>query len=100
MIGHRDLGLLGATIGLALALCGCVARDRDSSNGLSELDARRVKARNVYSPNIAGDPYVVEEQRRIAQALRQNCETAGEHCREADAAEQFVARAEARRTGI
>ena len=100
MVGRRDLRLLGTVLGLSLALPGCVARDRDSSNGLNELEARRVKARNVYSPNIASDPYVLDEQRRIAEALRRNCEASGEHCREARAAEQFIARADARRSGI
>ena len=52
---------------------------------------------NVYSPNIATDPYVIEEQRRVAQALRLSCEQFKTHCREAEQARRLVAEAEARR---
>jgi hypothetical protein len=43
-------------------------------------------ARNVYSPRIATDPYVIEQQRRVLQALEARCRQSGRLCREAEQA--------------
>lgn len=39
--------------------------------------------RNHYAPAILGDPYFIDQQRRIVEMLEASCRSKGEHCREA-----------------
>ena len=98
----RLLSCTGALIALSLELIiGCSPGAPDSSTSARGNSAsttyQELRTRNVYSPNIATDPYVIEEQRRVAQALRLSCEQFKTHCREAEQARRLVAEAEARR---
>ena len=54
-------------------------------------------ARDVYSPRIAGDPYVIEQQRRVLQALEASCRQSGQYCLEAGQARRRIEEAEAGR---
>lgn len=42
--------------------------------------------RNRYAPAILSDPYFVDRQRRLVEALEAGCRTSGAHCAEARAA--------------
>ncbi|HEX8262864.1 MAG TPA: hypothetical protein VF547_08320 [Allosphingosinicella sp.] len=53
--------------------------------------------RDVYSPRVASDPYVIEQQRRVLRALEASCRQSGRHCAEAEQAGRRIEEAEARR---
>lgn len=93
--------VLKAVVALPLAIiASCTPGVPESTQPAAQnsmWDYRAVRARDVYSPNIATDRYVIEEQRRVAQALRLSCEQFKTHCAEADQAARFIAEADARR---
>jgi hypothetical protein len=49
-------------------------------------------ARNVYSPDIRHDEYVLQEQRKVVEMLEQQCRTTGKSCALAGAARQALTR--------
>jgi hypothetical protein len=53
-------------------------------------------ARDVYSPRVATDPYVVEQQRRVLRALEASCLQSRLHCAEAEQARRRIEEAEGR----
>jgi hypothetical protein len=48
------------------------------------------KTRNVYSPHIINDPYVLREQRRVVDALEAECRHSGNYCAEAEQARSWL----------
>jgi hypothetical protein len=50
------------------------------------------KSRNIYSPHIIDDPYVLGEQRRVGEALEAECRDSGKHCAEAEQARRWLRR--------
>jgi hypothetical protein len=54
-------------------------------------------ARNVYSPRVATDPYVIEQQRRVLRALETSCRQSRQHCAEAEEARRRIEEAESER---
>ena len=89
-----------AWIVLSIGLISCSPGAPESTNSASPnsvSDYRELQTRNVYSPEVATDRYVIEEQRRVAQALRLSCEQFKTHCNEAEQAQRFIAEADARR---
>lgn len=90
-----------ASIGLCIGLIvSCSPTGPESTNSASRntvADYRDLQTRNVYSPDIAKDRYVIDQQRRVAQALRLSCEQFKTHCNEAEQAERYIALADARR---
>ena len=63
---------------------GRAASDRDSPPTQSR------RARDFYSPKILDDPYVLQQQLRVVEALERSCRYAGEHCQEARQARERV----------
>ena len=53
--------------------------------------------RNPWSPRIATDPHVVEEQRRVLRALETSCRQMKLHCAEAEQARLRIEAAESAR---
>ena len=53
-------------------------------------DGRKADARNVYSPNILKDPYVLRRQREVVEALEVECRNFGTHCAEAEQARRWI----------
>jgi hypothetical protein len=53
--------------------------------------------RNPYSPRIATDPYVIEQQRRVLRMLEASCRQSSRHCAEAGEARRRIEEAEAGR---
>ena len=91
-----------ASIALSLGLIiscrpGASESPTSASRSRASTTYQELRTRNVYSPKVATDPYVIEEQRRVAQALRLSCEQFKTHCKEAEQAQRFIAAAEARR---
>ena len=58
---------------------------------------RTPTSRNVYSPHIATDPYVIEQQRKVLRALELSCSRSNRHCPEAEQARKRIEEAEAAR---
>lgn len=54
-------------------------------------------ARNPYSPRVVGDPYVIDQQRRVLQALELGCRQTRQHCSEAEQARRRIEEAESQR---
>ena len=50
--------------------------------------AKKADARDFYSPNISTDPYVLDQQRRVVEALELECRHFKKHCAEAGQARQ------------
>lgn len=59
--------------------------------------SRTATSRNPYSPRVATDPYVVEEQRRVLQALEAGCRQLKQNCAEAEQARLRIEEAESER---
>lgn len=81
---------------LAAALSAC-APTAEVANNSSPGASERGVGRNHYSPELASDPYVLDQQRAVADALRRSCEETGEHCVLADGAQRYVDEHDARR---
>jgi hypothetical protein len=56
----------------------------------SNAPAAKADARNVYSPIVVKDPYVLDRQRRVVDALEAQCRDTGDHCPEAKAARRWL----------
>ncbi|HYG46908.1 MAG TPA: hypothetical protein VD846_03105 [Allosphingosinicella sp.] len=53
--------------------------------------------RNVYSPRVATDPYVIDQQRRVLEVLEASCRQSKRHCAEAEQARRRIEEAESAR---
>lgn len=47
-------------------------------------------SRDMYSPAVLNDPYVVDQQVKVVEALERSCRELREHCEEARAARQRI----------
>jgi hypothetical protein len=90
--------ILAASIAFPMGLL--VGRDepaRESVAGASRPVPARTEAppaRNFYSPTIAGDPYVIDEQRKVLRALELSCLRLKQHCAEAGQARRLIEQSE------
>jgi hypothetical protein len=72
----------------------------DQTSGVRGDTASPVRGpagRDVYSPRVIGDPYVIEQQRKVLEALEVSCRRFKRHCAEAEQARLRIEEAEARR---
>ena len=51
---------------------------------------KKAEARDFYSPKVVSDPYVLDQQRRVVEALELECRHYGKHCAEARQARRRV----------
>ena len=51
---------------------------------------KQTEGRNFYSPGVVSDPYVLEQQRRVVEALEVSCRQFRENCAEARLARQRI----------
>ncbi|HWV60853.1 MAG TPA: hypothetical protein VN034_09375 [Sphingopyxis sp.] len=89
-----SIGLLLAA-GLFAALISAVPSPRNESGAEPLIDRnppQRTQNRQVYSPIIAKDPYVVDQWEKSIQALEAACAKRGEYCEEARQARRSVNR--------
>lgn len=56
------------------------------------LPSRQPLARNPYSTSIRRDPYVLDRQRVVVEAMETACRRLNERCAEARAARRYLAR--------
>lgn len=99
----RALGcaaLLGASIAFPVGLMLGDRTPREKAAGPSRSGPSSGEGRtgrNHYSPRIAGDPYVIEQQRKVLRALEVGCRELKQHCAEAEQARRRIEEAEAGR---
>ena len=97
----RDKRLLGcaALLGAAIAFPagmmlgrGGAAPEPAAEPGAGEArrPAPKRAVRDFYSPRILDDPYVIEQQIRVVEALELSCRQYGERCAEARQARERV----------
>lgn len=93
--------MLGASIAFPLGLfVGGSEPSREHAASPSRPGPSRGRtptARNVYSPRVTSDPYVIEQQRKVLRALEVSCRQLKQHCAEAEQARRRIEEAEARR---
>lgn len=46
--------------------------------------------RNPYSPHVMTDPYVIEQQTEVVEAMERSCEQFGENCEEAEQGKRYI----------
>lgn len=105
--GKRDWRTLGcaALLGASIAFpVGLMVGGRGGSGPQAEGPARPAPSggetrtgRNPYSPRIASDPYVIEQQRKVLRALEAGCRQLKQNCAEAEQARLRIEEAEAKR---
>ena len=54
-----------------------------------------IQARKPYAPDVLRDPFVLEQHRRVAEALETSCRETGKACVEARQARQYLSELEA-----
>jgi hypothetical protein len=90
-----SIGFLLAAAGLFAALVSAVPSPHNQGGSRPSLDRdppQRTQNREVYSPIIARDPYVVDQWEKSIQALEAACAKRGEYCDEARQARRSVNR--------
>lgn len=105
--GRRDWRGIGcaALLGAAIAFpAGIIVGGNEPSRENAEAPSDRSPSatqtrprRNTYSPRIASDPYVIEQQRRVLEALEVSCRQSNSYCAEAEQARLRIEEAEAQR---
>ena len=99
-LSGRDWRMIGcaAAIGALVAFpAGLMLAGRDAppirNGGAARLDvpaAKKAEARDFYSPKVVSDHYVLNQQRRVVEALEPECRHYGKHCAEAGQARRRV----------
>lgn len=80
-------------LGSILALTACASSDPEAREAARERDARQnASHRNVYSPDIADDPYVQRQWESGLGTLEARCHETGEFCAEAERLRETVGR--------
>jgi hypothetical protein len=90
-----SLGLLLVAAAFFAVLVFAVPSPRNESGSRPPIDRNQphgATGRQVYSPIIAKDPYVVEQWEKSIQALEAACARRGEYCEEARKARLSVNR--------
>ena len=87
-----------AAIGAVVAFpAGLIIAGRDSPPARDGSAARpnapagnKAEARDFYSPKVTSDPYVLDQQRRVVEALELECRHYDKHCAEAGQARRRI----------
>ena len=100
MLIRRDWRVIGcaAAVGAAVAFpAGLMLGGRDAPREREVIvtrpnapAAKTIEGRNFYSPNVSTDPYVLDQQRRVVEALELECRHFGKHCAEAGQARKRI----------
>lgn len=65
----------------------------NNTNAAASDTGRRT--RDMYAPGFRNDPYVIDQQRRVVEALEQSCRQSNVHCKEAEQVRRRVEEAAA-----
>ena len=84
--------IAGIAIGFAIPRPARVAPLGPAGHDRPAQATSQSTARNVYSPDIRHDEYVLREQRKLVEMLEQQCRTTGKGCELAGAARQALNR--------
>ncbi len=92
-----------AVLGAAIALpAGIIIGNHRAERQVAKTGGNRgvanhpaAPSRNVYSPEFRSDPYIIDQQRRVAEALETSCRQTNMHCKDAEQARQRISEAEA-----
>ena len=83
--------------GLLLFCAGIVLGRRQTATDEPEKRAPRIartstkpRVRNVFSPSVIGDPYVLDEQRKVVEALERSCKLQHQNCETARNARGYL----------
>lgn len=105
--GTRDWRAIGCAALLAASIAfplGLLVGGGERSDETVRPQGRPAKrsgpappGRDVYSPRVADDPYVTEQQRRVVRALEASCRQSNRHCAEAEQARRRIEEAGAGR---
>ena len=103
MRDKRSLGcaaLIGAVIAFPAGMMAGGGTGRQQAEERLAGEARPAKSkqavRDVYSPSIRDDPYVIEQQLRVVEALELSCRRYRERCTEAQKARERIEENKAR----
>ena len=91
--GYGCAAAAGALVAfpLGLMVAGREAPERPPAAARTSGPERgKAGFRNVYSPNLSEDPYVLSEQRRVVEALEAECRNQRTHCAEAEQARRWI----------
>ena len=89
--------LIAFPLGMMVGAGESQAPDRRDSRREDRPAPPAAPARDSWSPRIANDPYVIEQQRRVVEALELSCRQFKSHCAEARQARLRIEEAEASR---
>jgi hypothetical protein len=82
-----------AALAMTMALCACASSDPSAREAARAQDASQdASRRNVYSADIADDPYVQRRWESGLGALEARCRETGEFCAEAERLRETVSR--------
>lgn len=87
----RGLGC-AALIGAAAAFpAGVMFASREPApSTASKRAAAPAERRDFYSPKVTTDPYVMDQQRKLVEALEMQCRQSGANCAEAKQARRWI----------
>lgn len=90
----KDLARLGCALFVGMALAFPVGLMVAGGGGKADRPAPRnttlPEHRDMFSPRVFDDPYVLEQQRRNVAALEAHCRDTGELCPEAGQARRWL----------
>lgn len=89
--------VLGAVVAYpaGVAFSGLQVASQASLEPRPLTDQHKVTGRNVYSPDILSDPYVLREQEKIVEKLELSCRQTGDLCAESEQARQALYKTQA-----
>ncbi len=87
----------GAAIALPAGMMIGAGPDRHTDSSRSQPGNAVAESRNLYSPRIGSDPFVIAQQERVAEALELSCRQSNAHCDEARQARLRINEAKAGR---
>lgn len=93
--GWMVASLIGLFVmaGLFAVLIAAISPTRSDATALSGYSIQgRTASRQVYSPTIANDPYVIDQWEKSIQALERACRDSGEYCEQAQQARRSINR--------
>lgn len=84
--------LIGAAVAFPLGVIVGAGERGDPPAAFARPARSASQGRRVYSPDVLRDPYVLDQQRKVVEALERQCRHFNERCEEAANARQSLDR--------